>query len=353
MNGGGGGHGPSRSSSSSSPPSSSQSLLRIHREIREITGDASPFWCAYPLSMEEPYEWHFTLRGPADSDFAGGLYHGRIVLPQSYPFSPPSVMLLTPNGRFEVGKKVCLSATNYHPEMWQPAWGLRTMLDALHAFFPTKSEGALHSLEWPGDVRRKLASDSVRFTCSVCKKSNTALVEEKCSQPTTKRPVLPADIKAVPLPKTSQATSSPPPPSDHDNSSSSSSPPLFTTTNPTSSSTAATASSTSSDDFVPSPVASDSRATSSTSSSAKASSSSSPAPTTAESRRAAVRAVTDRSAAPARADRSFLRQLFRFPDNRIDVMICAADIAIILLLGGVFVLLVDLFLQPPNVLDST
>ena len=37
----------------------------------------------------------------APEDFAGGLYHGRIVLPVNYPLSPPSIMMLNPNGRFE------------------------------------------------------------------------------------------------------------------------------------------------------------------------------------------------------------------------------------------------------------
>eukprot|EP00922_Rhytidocystis_sp_ex-Travisia-forbesii_P033945 GHVS01050437.1.p1 GENE.GHVS01050437.1~~GHVS01050437.1.p1 ORF type:complete len:368 (+),score=74.37 GHVS01050437.1:67-1104(+) len=333
--------------------SARSSLLRIHRELREITNEPSPFWCAYPLNIEEPFEWHFTLRGPAESDFSGGLYHGRIVLPQSYPFAPPSVMLLTPNGRFEVGKKVCLSATNYHPEMWQPAWGLRTMLDALHAFFPTKSEGALHSLEWPGEIRRKLASESVHFTCSVCKTSNHTLVEEKCAKPTTKRPVLPPDIKAVPLPISSQSTSSLPPPSVSDQTTSSL--PSDSAINCSSySSTAATpsasSSSSSSADVPPStsvPHSSSSSSTasslSSSSSDKPSSSSNAPAPT-ADARRARV---ADRSAT-AGGDRNFFRQVLCFPENRVDAVICAADIGMLLLVGGIFVLLMDIFLEPPR-----
>jgi len=38
-----------------------------------------------------------------------GLYHLRILLPPSYPMSAPDIMLLTPNGRFELGKKVIFS----------------------------------------------------------------------------------------------------------------------------------------------------------------------------------------------------------------------------------------------------
>lgn len=73
-------------------------------------------------------EWHFTIRGPPGTEFDGGLYHGRIVLPHEYPFKPPAIMLLTPNGRFEINKKICLSISSYHPETWLPAWGSECLL---------------------------------------------------------------------------------------------------------------------------------------------------------------------------------------------------------------------------------
>jgi len=177
--------------------SAAQSISRILREYREIKSELNPYWCAFPLDEAEPYEWHFTIRGPADSDFSGGVFHGRVVLPRDYPFGPPSVMMLTQNGRFEIGKKVCLSASNYHPELWQPAWGLRTMLDALHAFFPTPGEGALHSLDWPAEVRHKCSVDSLDWVCPTCNISNSDLVSKYCAEPTTTKPSLPDDVSTV------------------------------------------------------------------------------------------------------------------------------------------------------------
>ncbi|KAL3650096.1 hypothetical protein CASFOL_006499 [Castilleja foliolosa] len=48
------------------------------------------------LPLEENiFEWQFAIRGPRDSEFEGGIYHGRIQLPAEYPFKPPSFMLLT------------------------------------------------------------------------------------------------------------------------------------------------------------------------------------------------------------------------------------------------------------------
>ena len=68
------------------------------------------------------------LRGPEETPFAGGLYHGRIILPSQYPYKPPEFMFLCPTGRFEVGKKICLSISQHHPELWQPGWDIRTGL---------------------------------------------------------------------------------------------------------------------------------------------------------------------------------------------------------------------------------
>lgn len=32
------------------------------------------------------------------------------------------ILPLKANGRFEVGKKICLSISGHHPETWQPSW---------------------------------------------------------------------------------------------------------------------------------------------------------------------------------------------------------------------------------------
>lgn len=93
-------------------------IKRIHADVRELLKDPSDQYHAAPLE-DNLFEWHFTIRGPVDTDFAGGVYHGRILLPPDYPFRPPDIIFLTPNGRFKVGVKVCLTISSYHPEHWQ------------------------------------------------------------------------------------------------------------------------------------------------------------------------------------------------------------------------------------------
>lgn len=31
----------------------------------------------------------------------GGYYHGKLVFPREFPFKPPSIYMITPNGRFK------------------------------------------------------------------------------------------------------------------------------------------------------------------------------------------------------------------------------------------------------------
>lgn len=153
------------------------SIRRIQRELKEISESPSRHWAAGPMN-DDLFEWHFTVRGPSGTDFEGGIYTGRIVLPANYPMEPPYIMLLTPNGRWEVGKKICLSNTSYHPELWQPAWGLRTMMEALRSHFPIDDDNAIGALDWPSDLRRKLAKESLEFTCVHRKVKNRELLPE-------------------------------------------------------------------------------------------------------------------------------------------------------------------------------
>lgn len=56
------------------------------------------------------FEWHFAIRGPSDSEFEGGIYHGRIQLPPEYPFKPPAFVLLTVRIRLRC---ICLEISGF------------------------------------------------------------------------------------------------------------------------------------------------------------------------------------------------------------------------------------------------
>jgi ubiquitin-protein ligase len=96
--------------------------------------------------------WHFSVMGPPNSDYEGGIYHGRVLLPNDYPASPPRIQVLTPSGRFVTGEDICLSASSFHPESWTPRWTLLSLVDALR----------LHMLTTANEIGGKNATPDER-----------------------------------------------------------------------------------------------------------------------------------------------------------------------------------------------
>ncbi|OQN97443.1 hypothetical protein B0A48_16602 [Cryoendolithus antarcticus] len=157
--------------------SKSPTIKRILREASELASSPSSDYAAAPLETDL-FEWHFTLRGPpSPSPFEGGLYHGRIVLPPAYPLKPPSFRFLTPTGRFEVNREICLSISGHHEESWQPAWGIRTALVAIRSFMDTDAKGQLGGMESSEGVRRRFAEGSGAWRCGSCGKTNVEIME--------------------------------------------------------------------------------------------------------------------------------------------------------------------------------
>ena len=143
-------------------------LKRIQKEYQNMIKDPSNEFFAAPIK-DDMFCWHFTIRGPPDTEFEGGLYHGVIKLPMTYPNRPPNIMFLTPNGRFDINMDVCLSMTKYHKEEWQAAWTIRSMLEAIIAFFPiTEDHDAIGALESSIESRKYYAKQSIKYKCDIC-----------------------------------------------------------------------------------------------------------------------------------------------------------------------------------------
>lgn len=155
------------------------------QEHRLLQKDPPEMFVAAPLD-DNIFEWHFTIQGGDDTPYAGGLYHGRILLPPQYPHKPPDVVFLTPNGRFEVNKKICLSITGYHPETWHAAWDIRHALTALIAFMPTPPNGAIGALNYSDREKRILAKRSRSYRCAKCGLTNREMLPVR-SPPRSRR----------------------------------------------------------------------------------------------------------------------------------------------------------------------
>ena len=110
------------------------------------------------------------LQGPPDSPYEGGLYHGKVKFPDEYPFKPPSIFMLTPNGRFETGRRLCLSMSDFHPETWVPAWsvatilnGIQTLLDTPNNSDPAQAEAAKDLRQNKAEYNRKVAAQARKY----------------------------------------------------------------------------------------------------------------------------------------------------------------------------------------------
>ncbi|XP_053498700.1 ubiquitin-conjugating enzyme E2 J2 isoform X3 [Ictalurus furcatus] len=134
---------------------------RLRQDYLRIKKDPVPYICAEPLPSNI-LEWRYVVWGPEKTPYEGGYYHGKLVFPREFPFKPPSIYMITPNGRFKCNTRLCLSITDFHPDTWNPAWSVSTILTGLLSFMLEKGP-TLGSIETSDSTKRQLASQSLAF----------------------------------------------------------------------------------------------------------------------------------------------------------------------------------------------
>ncbi|XP_071494467.1 ubiquitin-conjugating enzyme E2 J2-like [Diadema setosum] len=143
---------------------------RLKQDYMRLKKDPVPYVTAEPLPSNI-LEWHYVVRGPKDTPYEGGVYHGKLVFPREFPFKPPSIYMITPNGRFKVNTRLCLSISDFHPDTWNPAWSVSTILTGLLSFMVEKNP-TWGSIETTDFVKKQFAHDSGAFNIK-----NTTFVE--------------------------------------------------------------------------------------------------------------------------------------------------------------------------------
>lgn len=134
------------------------SLHRLRKELRSISRAPPDHITARPLPSNMLH-WYFVLEGPPGSPYAGGAYLGRLTFPSAYPFKPPAVYVLTPQGRFKPDTKLCLSMSDFHPETWNPLWSVGAVLTGLLTFM-LLDEDTVGSISTSDAEKRALARAS-------------------------------------------------------------------------------------------------------------------------------------------------------------------------------------------------
>jgi ubiquitin-conjugating enzyme E2 J2 len=119
-----------------------QAIQRLKRELTLLQQTSQPNFIARPCESDM-LTWHYVVFDlPADTAYSGGQYHGKLVFPREYPLKPPAIYMITPSGRFEVNKRLCLSMSDYHPETWNPSWRVETILLGLISFMLDETDPA-------------------------------------------------------------------------------------------------------------------------------------------------------------------------------------------------------------------
>ncbi|CAI2726673.1 unnamed protein product [Schistosoma spindalis] len=139
----------------------STALQRLKQDYLRLSKDPVPYVTAEPLPTNL-FEWHYVIKGPADSPYKGGYYHGKLVFPRDFPFRPPSIYMITPNGRFACNTRLCLSISDFHPDTWNPAWSVSSILTGLLSFM-LENTCTMGSVVTSTSTKKQLARSSGDF----------------------------------------------------------------------------------------------------------------------------------------------------------------------------------------------
>jgi ubiquitin-protein ligase len=125
-----------------------------------------PFMDCYQ-DENNPLVWYFIIEGQNDSPFGGGEFIGKIVHNPSYPAKAPDYYMMTPNGRFDVETKLCLTNSSFHQETWSSTWTIAAMLIGFYSMFistaETEQKGAGFTIDTNDEKKRKLAKESKAY----------------------------------------------------------------------------------------------------------------------------------------------------------------------------------------------
>ena len=102
--------------------------------------------------------------------FAGGIYHGVLLLPKEFPFKAPHIQLLNPNGRFELRTNICIDGyTAWHENSWSATKNIAIIIRAVRSIFSDLEQRGIGYRCAPVKSEViKLKQGSVDWVCKEC-----------------------------------------------------------------------------------------------------------------------------------------------------------------------------------------
>lgn len=148
------------------PSYSPITLKRINGEIKQFLKSPPDNIKIYP-NPDNILEIYFLIKGLDDSPFKDGEYVCKLMHHPQYPMKAPDYYVLTPNGRFDINKKICLTNSAYHQGEWAPAaWNLLTLLNGFHSIWHstiTEDKIGISHLNYNKDKIKLFSKNSKEF----------------------------------------------------------------------------------------------------------------------------------------------------------------------------------------------
>ncbi len=135
---------------------------RFANEKKMLEQEPLHYSTAYP-DDNNPLIWYFIIYGQEGTDYYGGKYIGKITHSTKYPVEPPAYEMLTPSGRFEILKDICLTNSKFHKGEWSSTWNIKTILIAFNSIFNADDTTGISHIKKTKEERYKMAQDSDEY----------------------------------------------------------------------------------------------------------------------------------------------------------------------------------------------
>ena len=141
-------------------------VKRINKEILLYQKDNFSFDNLIIQPSDNLNLWYFVIHNLKDTEYDNGIYLGKVMLPDKYPFKAPDFMFLTESGRFKTNIKICTSFTAFHNDLYSPSWNIVSMCAGLISFFTddsSKSESqGIGNMNCTKQERQIIAKNSIK-----------------------------------------------------------------------------------------------------------------------------------------------------------------------------------------------
>ncbi len=164
---------------------------RIQNELKLIQKEPLE-WIDISPDENDIRTWYFLIRGPDDTQYTGGLYMGKVVLSENYPATPVDFYMLTPNGRFDIEKKICLTISSYHSDQWSSIWNIQKILGAFLSVMVSDFDTGISHIKMSAEQRADMAKSSLQYNLNMYPKifkTFKRFVEEKPDGTVTIKPM--------------------------------------------------------------------------------------------------------------------------------------------------------------------